>query len=591
LLPLVVVGASMTPAVPAGAAPPLVSTSFGVGTSTYVVPPAVTRLLVDATGAAGGSDGVYPESGRGSRVVAALLVTPGETLTIVVGGHPTGLITAGTNGGGRGDGYGGSAGYGGGGGTDIRRGALLSGRVIVAGGGGGQGGNPGGGGGGIGGGTAGEPAHSTTSIVPSGATAGGAPGTLAAGGPGGTGTDCVECSGSDGSSGSLGTGGKGGYGIVGGGGGGGGGYYGGGGGAGSRGSGLGGGGGGGGGGSSYVSPTGAVLLTMAANTTSGHGSVVLTPDPTNDEAPEVTQVSPADYAVIQATETPRFTISAVDPDADLRWVGRVEIYSNTAGQRVMILPTTPAASGESASVSPPGPLPPGNYQWTAKAVDSRGVTGTAGPRYFTVAWPASGHPLVATGGFAFHSPASLPAFPCSPPPPFGTGPCGGSFSGDWSGQLEGDNGDNPFSVAWSAPAGRFQASFQYAEWQCLGLETVLGIARGTATAVAEPGEVQGKWQVPGESFPRDIVRVMTAFSFDWVRIGASAALLIQPFSLSLEVAGMGTQTIVTQPQTGTAAFVVTGAEGIGGTVPSCAEPLTNVQGHVVGTIPLVEVAT
>jgi hypothetical protein len=563
----------------AAAVPPTATTwVYPVGSHTYVVPPGVTRVLVDASGAAGGSSVYFPASsgGKGGRVVAVVLVTPGETLTVNVGGW--GTSSGGSNGGARSNGS--TGGFGGGGATDLRRGSSLSDRLVVAGGGGGAGVGSNGGSGGHGGGTAGAPG------MPSGPTlfmGGGGPGTVAAGGVGGANaqTNC-ECFGLDGENGSFGQGGAGGGGSHWGGGGGGGGWYGGGGGA--SGSYITNGTAGGGGGSSYVAPVGAIPVAMSTGLQYGDGAMSITSDLTADDAPSVSLVSPADAKVFAVGEAQVFTVSATDLEGD-QWVGRIEIRDSAGAPTVLF--TTPASSGQTVGATPAGRLPPGNYTWTAAAVDARGAVSAPAP---TRAFSVVEQPFLGTGALVFKGTASLPTFPCPPPPPYGTGPCGGSFTGDWTGNMAGTDGRSTYNVAWAAPAGRLNASFQYAEWQCAGTETVLGLAIGTGTADALPGEVQGKWQVPGESFPRDIIRVTAAFTFNWVRVGTSAVLVLQPVNLTAEVAGLGPQTIVNTTQAGVAAFVATHSSSPGG-VPSCAQPLTGVDGTIAGTVPLIQAST
>ena len=197
----------------AGSAPTTALFEFTGAPEEWVVPAGVCSVTVDAYGAEGGDAGGEIIAGLGARATATIDVTPGEVLTVVVGGTAEGR-TGGFNGGGDG-GVGTeneSQGYGGGGASDVRQGgAALSDRVVVAGGGGGRS-NFGGNGGS--GGQVGEDGE------------GGAPGlgaTQSAGGAGG----------GTGSAGSLGQGGGGGDGLHAGGGGGGGGFYGGGGGSGT----------------------------------------------------------------------------------------------------------------------------------------------------------------------------------------------------------------------------------------------------------------------------------------------------------------------------------------------------------------------
>ena len=197
---------------------------------TYTVPAGVTSLGVDL---AGGSGGPLPfrttGHGLGGRVQAAMAVTPGEVLTVRVGGAAVGEA-GGYNGGGSGEA--GRQASGGGGATDLARAGL---RLLVAGGGGGGGfDGAGGAGGGLGAGAGGISTAST----------GGGGGTQAGPGAGGV-------NGGGGSNGNPGSGAAGGNGL-GGAGAGGGGYFGGGAGADPA---------GGGGGSSFAGPgtAGAVL--------------------------------------------------------------------------------------------------------------------------------------------------------------------------------------------------------------------------------------------------------------------------------------------------------------------------------------------
>jgi len=256
---------------------------------TYVVPPGITLIQIETWGAQGqaltienynGSTG-----GLGGYAQGQLIVTPGQTLYIYVGGE--GQDNApGFNGGGAG-GYGtpsdGMAGYAGSGGgaSDVRvGGTALTDRIIVAGGGGGGGrdyvngscqpcgtGGNGGAGGGLIGGNGMDPDDTGSTYYNVGS--GGAGGDQSVGGNGGAGTEGIN-----GNSGILGTGGDGINGsqsVASGGGGGG--YYGGGAGAGTN-SGSGAAGGGGAGGSSYVGGVTTGSTTSGIN--SGNGKIIIT---------------------------------------------------------------------------------------------------------------------------------------------------------------------------------------------------------------------------------------------------------------------------------------------------------------------------
>jgi hypothetical protein len=111
--------------------------SFTGEPQTFVVPSRVKHITVTAYGASS-------NSARGAEIAATIPVSPGESLTVNVGGSPTGL-TGGFNGGGDGgqaQTCGRCIGSGGAGASDIREnGSKLSDRVIVAGGAGGEGGD------------------------------------------------------------------------------------------------------------------------------------------------------------------------------------------------------------------------------------------------------------------------------------------------------------------------------------------------------------------------------------------------------------------------------------------------------------------
>jgi hypothetical protein len=230
-----------------------ISFSYTGASQTFTIPSGVTTIRAEGIGAAGGRgrSTVIAAGGLGGRLISDLTVTPGEKISVFVGGKggnakstlggASGTSLGGFNGGG----WGRDDGGGGGGGTDIRRGGIaLNDRIFVVGGGGGGGeqegsnsAEKGGNGGNGGGGTAGNgiPGAGSSS------SSGGKGGTQSAGGFGGL----------AGSNGDLGVGGNS-TNTIRRGGGGGGGYYGGGSG-GNNGSGQRRAGGGGGGGSSFSS--------------------------------------------------------------------------------------------------------------------------------------------------------------------------------------------------------------------------------------------------------------------------------------------------------------------------------------------------
>ena len=268
---------------PALAQSPVTFTYRGVS-ETYKVPAGVTSIQVVARGASGGfsQSAATPvqRPNLGATVQATLLVTPGEELTVMVGGSgafgTNGFLGGGFNGGG--NGYGGG---GGGGATDLRRaytsatstGDYLTSRnaLVVAGGAGGSyGANSLGGNGGAPAGGSG--------------TGGSAPGLGATqAGPGGGGT---SGSGPNGGSAATSSGSNDG--------GGGGGYYGGGA-AKSFGTGS-----GGGGGSSFVTAVGSSSISYSTPAgVSGSGELTITP------------VVPADLTVSTTTSIPAGTYNTI----------------------------------------------------------------------------------------------------------------------------------------------------------------------------------------------------------------------------------------------------------------------------------------
>jgi hypothetical protein len=231
------------------------------GTSIYTVPTGVPQLSIVAVGAAGGGWCANGGGGRGASVSGTFPVSPGEQVTVSVGGvgGVCGATAAGgIGGGGSASGFAGAGG--GASGVSIGTGAATPGsELLVAGGGGGAG---------LGGGPGGDAGAAGSAPVIGTAAQ---PGTQTAGGAGG-----IDNSGTsdNGSNGSFAAGGKGGGLNSGqGGGGGGGGYFGGGGGAGGLLPPI----GGGAGGSSYLAPE--AMGTSGPTVTSDAASVTITPVP------------------------------------------------------------------------------------------------------------------------------------------------------------------------------------------------------------------------------------------------------------------------------------------------------------------------
>jgi hypothetical protein len=225
-----------------------------------VVPSGIGAIQADVYGGDGGDVSMYGVGGTGAGVHAVVPVTPGETLTVYVGGK--GSLSGGFNGGGAAGGSDPAWSSGGGGASEIRRGSTSL--AIAGGGGGGSFAGPGG---------AGHGLDGVVALVDSSAGGAGGGGTLFAGGPGGSG----GCGHPNGQAGTRGQGGAGGgasgWPAASAGGGGGGYYGGGGGGAGCR------YGGPGGGGSSYLIPSGTSVSAPGETSPlpAENGSVTITP--------------------------------------------------------------------------------------------------------------------------------------------------------------------------------------------------------------------------------------------------------------------------------------------------------------------------
>ncbi len=366
------------------------------GTSIYTVPSGVTQLSIAAVGAAGGGWCANGGGGRGASVSGTFPVSPGEQVTVSVGG--VGGVCNATPSGGIGGG-GSASGYAGGGGgaSSVSVGtapATPGSELLVAGGGGGAS---------LGGGPGGD-AGAAGSAPPIGTAA--QPGTQTAGGTGGIDRSGANDNGSNG--GFAAGGGGGGLNSGLGGGGGGGGYFGGGGGAG----GLVPPNGGGAGGSSYLAPE--ATSTSGPTVTSDAASVALTlvpgpaasvsasslslgSEPTGSVGPEQTVTvtdegssplaiagvqpggaDPGDYLIVDGCVTPVQPGASCElgvrfaPQATGASSGTLTIISNAANA----LAVNVSGTGTAPSTGPAGPQ--GTAGPTGPA-GPKGATGPAGP--------------------------------------------------------------------------------------------------------------------------------------------------------------------------------------------------------------------
>ena len=195
--------------------------------------------------------------------------------------------------------------------------------------------------------------------------------------------------------------------------------------------------------------------------------------------------------------------------------------------------------------------------------------------------PASPASAVAVGQIAFQGNAALPTFPCTPPPPFGTGPCHGTLDGQWSGEATGTVAGGEFHVTWIPQP--LHADFSYYELQCVEPSTLLGAAFGTGWATAGPGSIRGDWQ-GASGLPRAITDLRLDFRFQWTRVGTSAAITFSAFDLSANISGLGWQRLSYASPLATATFVPLTVDNVH--PPTCLQPLTNVRGVVAGQVTL-----
>lgn len=294
--------------------------NFTGGNQSFTVPPCVNSLNISISGAQGGG----PTGGQGATLSGTIPVTPGDVLTITVGGQG-GMAnnSGGFNGGGTGhastDGNFNYHSWGGGGATTISINGTL---YAIAAGGGGEGGGSNSVAGGAGGCATGAAGANTFGD-------GGGGGTQTAGGTGGTPWSATPPGGQNGS---YLQGGQGGLWQTASGGGGGGGYYGGGGG-GNDGCCTGGNGGGGGGGGSSLIP-GALGCNAGSNT--GNGVVTITYTLINEDPsfsyPSNTYCQNATNPTATITGTPGGTFSAAPGGLSLNTTtGAINLGASTPG--------------------------------------------------------------------------------------------------------------------------------------------------------------------------------------------------------------------------------------------------------------------
>ncbi|MBB4662091.1 hypothetical protein [Conexibacter arvalis] len=373
-------------AAPAVAAPVQVPFTLSGGPQHWTVPEGVTEATFTLQGGAGGAAATGGAGGVGAAVRATLAVTPGERLTIIVGGQPT-LLAPGFNGGGdAGTGGIGPAAGAGGGATTILSSSGAN--LLVAAGGGGGGANgaggPSAGAGGDGGAGGAAGAAGTASGVltaggggqPDGAGGAAGAGDIA-GEPGETATTATGGAGATLTVASAGgNGGGGGGGVVGGGGGG----------AGGSDDGppaIGAGGGGGAGGQSFVtaSATNSSISTAAQH---GDGVAVISYEPLDVPA-AITQPTLSGVAQVGRALTcelgtwsgsPSLAVAWLRDGAPIAGAGNAThtLVAEDAGKQIACQVTATNSAGTTIARSPAITVPLGTGPINATAPTIRGTS-------------------------------------------------------------------------------------------------------------------------------------------------------------------------------------------------------------------------
>jgi hypothetical protein len=359
-----------------GTAPAATTLSFLTpGSQSFTVPNDVSLITFDITGAGGGtapSGACTP--GKGGRVQATYIVTPGSKLTIVVAGK--GANSTNIAGGAGGVGGGGNGGtvsfnFGGGGGGGASSVAGTGGLQIVAAGGGGCGAYSGA--------TYGGGGNDGAAGVDGQTSKGGGPGTQSAGGAGGASANVADAAGANGSSGQGGAG-AGASPQNGGGGGGGGGYFGGGGGGGVRG---GEGTAGGGGGGSNSASAGGANVAVTSGVGAGDGVVTLTYS--SQPAPLATTGAATTVTAISATLGGTVNPQGLPTSFHFEYGTTTAYGSSTASQQA----GTDSAN-HSVSQAASGLLPSKLYHYRLVATNASGTTAGADATFTTSADPFNG---------------------------------------------------------------------------------------------------------------------------------------------------------------------------------------------------------
>ena len=154
--------------------------------------------------------------------------------------------------------------------------------------------------------------------------------------------------------------------------------------------------------------------------------------------------------------------------------------------------------------------------------------------------------------------------------------CTGALDAATSGHLEGVAGTVPFDVTWVSGASRLRAGFSYSDTDCTANSES---ASGHGGVSLGAGEVTGNWWIPGEAFPRAVLRMSMDFDVQWTRTAGAATISLRPVSIVFDVAGLGSETVLTTPQQGAMLFA---------SLPNtaCTAPASNTAVTVAASIPV-----
>lgn len=185
---------------------------------------------------------------------------------------------------------------------------------------------------------------------------------------------------------------------------------------------------------------------------------------------------------------------------------------------------------------------------------------------------------VGDGSLVFAGTVEIPTFPCPPPSP-DTYPCVGSFTASTAGTMRGLHGGSPWQLSLNAVT---LGAFSYVDLLEPGVPCTEGRARGTTTLdTGSSGQAFGTYTTG--TLARPIRSAAITYSFNWLREGVTAVLTIFDVTVTLQVDGIGSVTVLDDGTAHAVASFVPGADF--GVPTGCmgGEP-TRLRGSIAGTV-------